>query len=102
MVIYLGDLSTRDIENRLGIQLTEEDREACENLREHNTSKVHNNDVWHCFDIPFVIACGSYETALKLRDIFQPYAGRMKGQLQISGDWDGAPAPGPRKEAAQS
>ncbi len=98
MSIYLGNLSTKDIESRLGIRITDEEREACEAMREQNTSKVHNKDVWHAYDIPFVIACGSYEVALKLRDIFGPYSGQMKGQLQISGDWDGAPVPR-RKEA---
>lgn len=88
MAIYLGNMSTEQIEARLGIELTEQERAELELKREPNTDKVHGRNVWHCYDIPFVIACGSYETAVRLRDIYEQYAGKMKCPLQISGDWD--------------
>lgn len=93
MAIYLGNLSVKQIEARLGITLTDQERDELEAIREQTTEKVHGRDVWHCYDIPFVIVCGSYEVCVKIRDIMSPYAGQMKGELQIAGDWDGAPKP---------
>lgn len=91
MAIYLGNLTTKQIENRLGITLTDKERAELDSFHEDTCDKVHNRDCWHCYDLPFVIACGSYEAAVRVRDIFEKYAGQMNGQLQISGDWDGAP-----------
>lgn len=88
MAIYLGNLTTKQIENRLGIELTQAERSELDALREETTSRVHGRDVWHCYDIPFVIVCGSYGVCTKIRDIMSAYADRMKGTLQIAGDWD--------------
>lgn len=93
MAIYLGNLDVTQIENRLGVKLSEDDRKKLEELRINHTDEIHNAHGWHCYDIPFVIACGCYEVALMWRDILTPHAAAMKGTAQISGDWDGAPKP---------
>ena len=93
MAIYLGNLTTEQIAKRLGIELTPEEKAELDSFHEDTTEKVRNRFCWHCYDIPFVIACGNYEAAVRVRDIFQKYEVDMNGQLQISGDWDGSPEP---------
>lgn len=83
MAIYLGNLTVRDIEQRLGITLPVGDAQTLSNCRQDN-AKVSDASKWHCFDIPFTIVCGSMETAVKVRDILAPHADKMKCPLQIS------------------
>lgn len=82
MGIYLGNLSVKQIEERLEIVLSEEDREVLKNSQEENASNVPENK-WHGFDIPFIIVCGSMDMAIKVRDILSKYDKDMKGTLQI-------------------
>jgi hypothetical protein len=85
MAIYLGNLTTSEMESRLGISLTTEDREKLESIRS-NTAKVTNTDKWHCFDIPFVLVCGNYDTAVLVHSILEPYSGDMNQKLKIALD----------------
>lgn len=82
MEIRLGNLSVKQIEERLGIVLSEEDREVLKNSREDNASNVPENK-WHGFDIPFTIVCGGMDMAIKVRDILAKYEKDMKGTIQI-------------------
>ena len=49
----LGNLSVKDIENRLGIELSEEHRQELNNTHQ---DKVNDTPLeeghWHCYDIP--------------------------------------------------
>lgn len=73
-MIMLGNQTVKDIERRLGIELTEDQREM---LNESRQEKVNNTPLekgkWHCFDIPFVMVCDTVETASKMRDMFMAY-----------------------------
>ena len=52
----LGNLSIKQMEERLGIKLTAED---VKNMWGHSSlAKLQSKDDWHCFDIPFFISCG--------------------------------------------
>lgn len=84
MGIYLGNLSTEEIEKRIGITLSKQEREELEAMREQNTAKVHGRDVWHCYDIPFELVCGTYDAAKRVWDIFVPHVDEMTGRLNIS------------------
>ena len=83
MGIMLGNLTLSQIESRLGITLTEQERELLNPMRQENAQNIAI-DKWHCFDIPFMIVCGNKDTACMVRDIFAKYAGDMKTPLQIS------------------
>ena len=83
MNLYLGNLSVKDIERRLQITLTDDERKTLTDMREQNASNIPA-DKWHCFDIPFTLACGSMETAIIIRDILQPHSSQMKVQLELS------------------
>ena len=39
--------------------------------------------IWHCFDMPFTIVCGSKEFATKIFEKLSPYGKDMKCQMGI-------------------
>lgn len=41
---------------------------------------------WHCFDIPFVIACGGNDFAERIKTILTPYANDIKCSIGIGVD----------------
>lgn len=81
MAIYLGNLSLEQIEQRLGISLTEEERKAFDHHQE--LANVTEPNDWHCFDIPFMIVCGTKAKAEKIRDALFPYHLKMKSHISI-------------------
>ena len=83
MSICLGNLSVEEIQKRLGITLTESEQNKLSSKRQEVATNIAR-DKWHCFDLPFTIACGSYDTAVFVKDILEPYAKEMKTQVQIS------------------
>lgn len=83
MAIYLENLSVKQIEKELNITLSDTDKDKLETMREANASNIPKNK-WHCFHIPFIIQCGSMETAIKVRDILAPYQDKMEGSIEIA------------------
>lgn len=73
-MIMLGNQTVSDIERRLHITLTEEQREMLNNSRQE---KVNDTPLaegkWHCYDIPFMMVCDTVDTATKMRDMFMAY-----------------------------
>jgi len=87
MSIMLGNFNVAEIENRLGIKLPEEKAKELSDMQHQNASGIPA-DKWHCFDIPFMIVCGSMDTAIKVRDMLSPYSSGMKCAIQIGIDKD--------------
>ena len=81
MSIYLGNQTLEQIENRLSISISEEDKKVLETFYSQSASVP--SGTWHCFDIPFMMMCGDIETAKRVVKIFTPYSKSMKGQFQI-------------------
>lgn len=81
----LGNLSVRQIEERLGIEFPEDIREF---MNKTQQAKAENIAVgrWHCFDIPFNLVCGDRETATKIYNSLKDYSGECNETLQISID----------------
>ena len=83
MGIMLGNQSPYQIARRLKIELTEEHKKQLMDAWQQKADDIAK-DKWHCFDIPFMMVCGSKETAEKFRDLFLTYD-LSKGELfQIS------------------
>lgn len=82
MGIYLGNLTVEQIEERLGIVFSEEERSELKSSRQANASNIAA-DKWHCFDIPFMIVCGSYAVAERLKEILTPYASKMTDSIRV-------------------
>lgn len=83
MNIYLGNLSIKDIEKRLGIEIKEVHRKW---FIQHQQTDASNVQVgkWHCFDIPFTIVCGDMKTAIYVNDALKEFSNEMKTQIVIS------------------
>ena len=84
MGIYLGNLSIEQMENRLGIKLTEDDKKQL--WWRQPLAELKNKTDWHCFDIPFIITCGCMDTAIRINSVLSPYADQMKCQISIAID----------------
>lgn len=83
MAIYLGNLSAEQMAHRLGVKLSPEELERLEAMREQNCNKINGRPVWHCYDIPFVIACGTYDACVAIQNILQPHVAEMRGSVEI-------------------
>lgn len=74
MGIMLGNLSVSQIETRLGITFSDEDRETL--IKTHQEA-VNNTPLadgcWHCFDLPFMVFADTKATAEKLVKLFTKY-----------------------------
>ena len=82
MSIYLGNLKTKEILSRLGIELKEDDFKTLDSMREDNADVSKGK--WHGFDIPFQITCGDRETAQIVTNILAPLADEFKTRIQIA------------------
>ena len=83
MGIMLGNQSPMQIAQRLRITLSEEHKKMLMDSWQQKAEDIAD-DKWHCFDIPFMMVCGSKATAERLRDLFMEYD-LSKGELfQIS------------------
>lgn len=82
MGICLGNLKTKEILNRLGVELKEDDFKTLDSMREDNADVPKGK--WHGFDIPFQITCGDKKTAQVVTNILAPLAGKFKTTIQIA------------------
>ena len=80
--MYLGNLTVRCVEKRLGIEITDSERQELEAMRQDYADGIAA-DKWHGFDIPFVIACGSTQVAQRIAEILSPYGKEMKRAIRI-------------------
>ena len=82
--MMLGNLSARQIEDRLGIKFAEPFRAELE-----QTHNPHAEDIkpgkWHCFDIPFLLRCGDRPTADRIAGEMMKQ--EMEMRCPISIDW---------------
>ena len=83
MSIMLGNLSTKQIEERLGIEFPEDVREFMKKNHQPNASNIEKGK-WHCFDMPFNLVCGDMETATKIFNSVKDKSSECKEQLQFS------------------
>jgi len=81
--MMLGNLSVKQIEERLGINFPEEIREFMEQSHQPNANNIAARK-WHCFDLPFHIVCGDLETATKIYESVKDRSNECKTNLQFS------------------
>ncbi len=85
MNVYLGNLTVKQIEQRLGIEFSEAERAELAATHHMGASNIPKGK-WHCFDLPFIIACGGHDFAARVRDILTPYASRFNCQIEVGVD----------------
>ena len=71
-MIMLGNLTVEEIEYRLDISLSEEDKKTLKDSWQQKAENIESGK-WHCFDIPFMIVCGDKQTAMKYNLMFANY-----------------------------
>lgn len=81
--MMIGNLTIEQIEERLGIKLTSEERRFLFRTRQLKATEIGEYK-WHCFDIPFAMVCGSMRMATDIYNILKKYSDDMKEQLHIS------------------
>jgi len=79
----LGNLSVKQIEERLGIDFPEEIRDFMKKSYQANASNIAVGK-WHCFDLPFHIVCGDLETATKIYESVKDRSDECKACLKFS------------------
>lgn len=86
MAIMLGNLSLQQLQDRSGFDFPQEALELLKDRQETvNKTKIADGR-WHCFDIPFMVMCGSEQMARDLSMALMSHAHKFKVPLQIS--WD--------------
>jgi hypothetical protein len=83
MSIMLGNLSVKQIEERLGIDFPKDIKEFMEESHQSSASNVEKGK-WHCFDIPFCLVSGDIETAIKIFNSVKDKADKCKETLQFA------------------
>lgn len=74
MGIYLGNLSVSDLQQTLGIKISDSDKRFLESIRVDKTDKVkYNTGTIHIYDIPLCIMC-SGNIFHKVKSIMEKYA----------------------------
>ena len=86
MSIYLGNLTIEEMEKRIGSTFSSELRTLLEETREEECSKVKGNRKWHCYDIPFMLECGTYDFAKELYDKLKDLSYNETMQIGVNQD----------------
>jgi hypothetical protein len=79
----LGNQTLEQIEKRIGIDFPDEIRQFMNDNHQPDANNIKKGK-WHCFDIPFNMVCGDYETAKKIYDSVKDRSSEIKEQLQFS------------------
>jgi hypothetical protein len=81
--LYLGNLTVRQMEDRLGIKFTDTEKEFLTKSRKSRISDI-GKDNWHCYDIPFVMECGSMEFATDVYNLLKHHQDQIIEPMQIA------------------
>lgn len=81
MVARFGNLTVKQIVDRLGIALKDNEREQLESYRQ-DVADVKDPSKLHIFDSPFGVACGP-KIVRKVIEILQPYSDSMKVSVSV-------------------
>lgn len=81
MNIYIGNFTAQRMASEMGIELTQEDKNALEEIRQDDAQSIQPGK-YHCFDIPRMIMCGDIDTGYKVAAILKKYT--IKGRWQVS------------------
>lgn len=83
MSIMLGNLSVKQIEERLGIEFPEDIRVF---MKKSHCSSANNipKGKWHCFDMPFQLVSGDLGTATKIYESVKDKSSECKAVLSFS------------------
>lgn len=82
-MILLGNLGIAEIEKRVGVEFSDELRDFMRPRHQWEAEDIQPGK-WHCFDMPFVLACGDVETAEEIARHLSPFADDFREVLKIT------------------
>lgn len=82
MVIYFGNLTISEIEQKAGVEFPLEFVEFMKDKQHAPADKIPTGK-WHCFDDPFVLVFGDMETATEAYKHLKPISHQFKQQLKV-------------------
>jgi dihydropteroate synthase len=82
MGLQLGNLTVKQMEDNLGICLSETDRDFFETARQ-DEAKIQHPDKLHIYNLPFLIGCGSKSLSDNVMKILRTYQPQMHGSIEI-------------------
>ena len=85
MNIFLGNLTIAEIEKRAGVTFPDELKTFMQENYQAKASDIEKGK-WHCFDIPFFMACGDYDTAKFIHGHLSSMSSQFKESMQIGVD----------------
>ena len=81
-MIMLGNLTTDEMQRRLGVELPPELIAFMAGRHQSEAQNIKPGK-WHCFDIPFTLVCGDMETAKEIFKHLSPLA-PFREQMHIA------------------
>lgn len=82
MGFMLGNLSVREIQDRLGITFPDDLVSYMESTHQPIAGGVQVGQ-WHCFDVPFTIVCGGMPVAERIYHAIKHRSGECKCSLEF-------------------
>ena len=82
MNIYLGNLSTDEIELRAGVDFPKELKDFMKSTHQECATGIASGK-WHCFDMPFLLLCGDMDTAKTIYSHIEHLSKAFKVPMQI-------------------
>ena len=80
--MMLGNLSIRQMEERLGIDFPEPFRTDFAEMHQQEADDVKPGK-WHCFDLPFFLVVGDGGMVQMVKDTLMPLAEQMTGSIRV-------------------
>ena len=81
--MMLGNLSVKQMEERMGIEFPEELKEILNKYHQHEANNIKEG-FWHCFDFPFTMVCGGNDLARLIFNHLSPMQDLISTPLQLS------------------
>ena len=82
--MMLGNLSVKQMEERMGIEFPKELKEILIKYRQENVSIDMAEGFWHCFDLPFTFVCGGKDLAELMVKHLTPMVDKITIPLNVS------------------
>lgn len=79
----LGNLTVEQIEQRSGVTFNDELKELLGRTHQPSASNIKDGK-WHCFDVPFTMACGGAALAKEICSHLESESKNFKEPLRIA------------------
>lgn len=85
-MFLLGNLTLKEMEQKAGVTFPQELINILQDTREEMTASVKGRRVWHCYELPFMLAVGQMQFAEEINGFLQPLSKDFKSVMQIGID----------------